>query len=457
MKLPLTPPDASKLLATMQSEAMVRLFHAHPTALVNGEYLHWDQLRHRQPPDDLSIEHWWLGINLARQGLLQPLPLLDKFGQPFVFGVPEPLQIHLHHIDQDAAGQIRSASEVATTDNRDRYLLQSLVEEAITSSQLEGASTTRKVAEAMLQEGRQPRDHGERMIFNNFRTMRAIQELRNQAITPERILSLHRLLTENTLDDPADAGHLRRSDDVRVVDNRDATVLHQPPSYTELPERLQRLCGFANADENARPFVHPVLRAILLHFMIGYDHPFADGNGRTARALFYWAMARNGYWLTEFISISHFLRQAPAQYVRAYLHTESDGGDTTYFLFHQLETIRKAITALHDYLARKAKKQRGTEMLLATSPALRAQLNHRQIGVLTHALKHPGASYRIDSHQSNYGVVYQTARSDLLALAELGLLDQIRTGRAFLFIAPPDQEQRIAEAAKRMNALKAAS
>jgi hypothetical protein len=75
--------------------------------------------------------------------------------------------------------------------------------------------------------------------------------------------------------------------------------------------------------------VHPVLRAILLHFMIGYDHPFADGNGRTARALFYWSMARSGYWLMEYTSISHILRKAPARYMRAYLHTETDKNDTT--------------------------------------------------------------------------------------------------------------------------------
>ena len=118
---------------------------------------------------------------------------------------------------------------------------------------------------------------------------------------------------------------------------------------------MQRLCDFANADEASLPFVHPVLRAILLHFMIGYDHPFADGNGRTARALFYWSMARSGYWLMEYTSISHILRKAPARYMRAYLHTETDKNDTTYFLLHQLQTIRQAIAALHDYVAKKSR------------------------------------------------------------------------------------------------------
>ncbi|TAN50966.1 MAG: Fic family protein [Methylococcaceae bacterium] len=411
------------------------------TALVGGAYLHWDQLRHRTPPEGLSTEQWWFGIRLARAGLWQALPLLDKSGRPFHFGTPEPVLFYLHHIDRDAAG---SSTGLATPGNRERYLLQSLIEEAITSSQLEGACTTRKVAEAMLREGRRPRDHGERMIFNNFRTMQAIQELQHAVLTPERVLALHRLVTEGTLDDPADAGRLRRCDDVRVVDNRNGALLHQPPAWGELPKRLERLCAFANAGEDARPFVHPVLRAILLHFMIGYDHPFADGNGRLARTLFYWAMARNGYWLTEFISISHILRRAPAQYVRAYLHSETDGGDTTYFLLHQLTTIRQAIAALQAYLSRKTEEQRGTENLLAGSPGLRTRLNHRQSALLSHALNHPGTSYRVAGHQRCHGVAYQTARTDLLALAELGLLEQGRADRAFVFVAPDDLQRRIA-------------
>jgi Fic family protein len=177
--------------------------------------------------------------------------------------------------------------------------------------------------------------------------------------------------------------------------------------------------------------------------MMGYDHPFADGNGRTARALFYWAMARSGYWLMEFISLSLFLRQAPNQYVRAYLHSETDDNDTTYFALHQLSTLRKAISALHDYLNRKTTEQTQTERLMAQSGELRSRLNHRQITLLTHALRHPGEEYRIDSHQRTHGVVYQTARSDLLALEALKLLVNAKAGNAFLFIAPADLRGKI--------------
>ncbi|MBI2311494.1 MAG: Fic family protein [Betaproteobacteria bacterium] len=446
MKIPLSPPSERDIIIALTPERLIRLIEAH-SPLANGEYLHWDQLRHRTPPEGLSLEEWWIAIKMARVGQSHRLPLLDKAGNPFSLAVPEPVQIHLHHIDRDAAGEIRAPAELNTPEHRDRYLLHSLVEEAITSSQLEGAATTRQVAKAMLREGRKPRDRSERMIFNNYTAMQAIRRMKADPIRPDRILELHRILTEGTLDDPADAGRLRRTDDVKVVDHQDGKVLHQPPTFGELPARLERLCAFANADENAAPFVHPVLRAILLHFMIGYDHPFVDGNGRTARALFYWALARSGYWLMEFLSISHFLRLAPAQYVRAYLHTETDGNDTTYFVLHQLDIIRKAIAALHEYLARTAKEQRSTERLLAGSPALRGKLNHRQVALLTHALKHPGETYRIDAHQRAHGVVYQTARADLLGLADLGLLVADRPGRALLFTAPNELQARIAHLA----------
>ena len=94
-------------------------------------------------------------------------------------------------------------------------------------------------------------------------------------------------------------------------------------------------------------------QSIILHFMIGYDHPFVDGNGRVARALFYWAMLRHGYPLAKFLSISKVLREAPARYARAYRFTETDGGDLTYFVDHQLDVIARSIEALGDYVTRK--------------------------------------------------------------------------------------------------------
>lgn len=443
MQIPQRAPAVETAFKTLAPDRWEALW-PHMTPLPGGKYLHWDELRRRTAPKGLSHEEWWASVTMARTALLQPLPFKDKQGTPFEFATPGPVALDLHHIDRDAAGHIRATAGAPLQAESQRFLLGSLIEEAITSSQLEGAATTRKVAADMLRSGRKPRDHSEQMIFNNYRAMEHLRPLRDETLTPGHVLELHRMITEDTLENPQDAGRFRGNDEVQVVDARNETVLHIPPTFKELPDRMQRLCDFANADEGSLPFVHPVLRAILLHFMVGYDHPFADGNGRTARALFYWAMARSGYWLMEYISISHILRKAPAQYVRAYLYTETDRNDTTYFLLHQLRTIRKAISALHEYVHRKTREQQETERMLASSPSLRGRFNHRQQSLLNHALRNAGAAYRVDSHQRTHGVVYQTARSDLLGLEAAGLLEKARQGNAFVFYAPVNLGERLA-------------
>ena len=376
------------------------------------------------------------------------MPLLDKRGHPVQFAMPDPVQRAIHDVDRQAAGSVAMPKPLVSEDERDRYLVSSLIEEAITSSQLEGASTTQDVAKEMLRSGRKPRDRSEQMILNNFRGMQMVREFKSEALTPERILEIHRIVTEDTLDDPTAAGRLRKpGEEIKVVDAQHSTVLHEPPDAASLPKRLQRLCDFANDTAVAEPFVHPVIRAILLHFMLGYDHPFVDGNGRTARALFYWSMAHSGYWLMEYVSISRLLKEAPGQYARAYLHTETDDNDTTYFLIHQLDIIERAIQALHEYLIRKTQEQASAESLLRHAPRLSNQLNHRQVALLSHALRHVGQGYTVESHRRSHRVTQQTARTDLLQLAELALLEKGKRGRAFVFYAPNNLRARIEQTA----------
>ena len=74
-------------------------------------------------------------------------------------------------------------------------------------------------------------------------------------------------------------------------------------------------------------FIHPIVKGIIIHFLIAFIHPFVDGNGRTASAIFYWYMLRKGYWLTEYLSISRIISRSKRQYEKAYLYTECDGNE----------------------------------------------------------------------------------------------------------------------------------
>ncbi len=448
MKIPLSPPKFEDLLTTVTSgedglSKMLGLLKSATGPTPNGKYYHWDKLRHLASPEGLSSEEWWLAIKSARRVLYKPLPFLDKYGQQFVYAMPDLVIELLHQIDRDASGQLKANEPVTNPHTRDIYLVGSLIEEAITSSQLEGASTTREVAKEMLRQGRRPRNPSEQMIFNNYRAMGFIREMVSESLTPAMIFELHRILTENTLDKPSAAGHLRLPEEpIQVHDVRDGTILHVPPAASELKGRMDILCRFAN-QTRSNLFVHPVLKAILLHFMLSYDHPFVDGNGRAARTIFYWSMLKEGYWLIEYVPISRILRGAPSRYARSFLYTETDDADVTYFMVDQLYVITKAISDLHVYLANKTTEIQETEKLIRRSPVLQEMLNHRQINLLNHALKHPGATYRIKSHRLSHNITYQTARTDLLKLSDLDLLTKKQVGNAFVFVPAVDLHGRL--------------
>jgi Fic family protein len=437
MKVPMSPPPLEVLLERIDlAGKAVQLLDMSPVP--NGRYYHWDELRHREPPAGMTHEEWWTGVKLARNRLMKPVPLRDRIGVPFRYWLPDPVLRLLHEVDREASGRIQMAEEVTNPATRDRYIINSLIEESITSSQLEGASTTTEVAKDMIRSGRKPTDRSEQMILNNYQAMRFVQENVGTPLSPSMLYTLHRIVTAEALDDPAGAGRLRREEDRIVIEDERGNVLHVPPAAGELGQRIEVLCNFAN-DRPDDAFIHPVVRAIILHFWIGYDHPFVDGNGRTARALFYWSMLSQGYWLTEYISISRILKKAPGQYGRSFLHTETDANDLTYFILYQLSVIRRAIDELQEYLSRKIAEVRQVDALLRQS----VNLNHRQLALLSHALKHPGTRYTIQSHQRSHNVAYQTARTDLLDLADRNLLDQRKRGRTFYFSAPVNLAERL--------------
>lgn len=447
MKLPVPPPTFGKLLSDLLSGTRGTgrfddLMRQGVGAAPGGKYRHWDTFRHAPPAKQFTAEEQWIAVKLARRALYRELPLKDVQGRPFQYALPNPALEMLHQIDRSAGGNIQGSDQVTNPATRDTYLFKSIVEEAITSSQLEGASTTRKVAKAMIQEGRAPRTRSERMILNNFQGMLYVRQFIGAPLTPEIVKELQRKLTDGALDDADAAGRFRRADEDIVVEDETGTRLHTPPPAHELEERLQKMCDFANGAEPTE-FVPPAVRAILLHFWLAYDHPFVDGNGRTARALFYWSMARQGYWLCEYVSISRILRKARAQYARAYLYTESDDNDATYFLLYQMRVLLRAIGDLHEYLARKAAEIHEAEELVRRASAVNAELNQRQLALINHALKKPQSRYSVESHRISHGVSYETARSDLMKLVAQGLLSQRKIGKAHAFVPESNLRERL--------------
>lgn len=448
MKIPQTPPSLQSYLEKLDIHEQINAISKISASTngpydAKGRYSHWEKVKYLPTPEGYSSELYWLAMRQSRALMSKPLPFQDKKEQAFQYCLPDGVVRDLLWLEKHCSGSLVVDNQLAFNEQvKKTYLIGSLLEEAIHSSQLEGATTSRRQAKEMLKTGRQAKDHSEQMILNNHIAMEFIREHKHHNLTPELIFKLHRKLTEKTLDpeDIEKSGKFRGgSDDICVFSKTDE-LLHIPPKAAELPERLQRICDFANQPTFAdnQSFVPAIIKAIVAHFMLGYDHPFIDGNGRTARALFYWIAAKEGYWLLEYVSISAVIKQAPNQYMQAYLYSETDGNDLTYFMIHQLGVIKEAVNRLYAYLERKSQELKDTAIKLEHSK-LHGQLNHRQLSLLQHALENPGAEYSFKGHQRSHGIAYQTARTDLLQLAEeLKLLRKVKIGKTDIFIAPMD-------------------
>ncbi|MFQ5443370.1 MAG: Fic family protein, partial [Nitrospinales bacterium] len=277
-----------------------------------------------------------------------------------------------------------------------------------------------------------------------WKALNALARLGGKPLNPPNLFELHRILTQSTLDPPEMAGRLRTDPDPRpILDPGDGSILHLPPGPQSLPKRLMTLGRFANMG-SSQPFIHPLIQAIILHFMVAYDHPFVDGNGRLARILFYWHMAKHGYKIMDAVSISEILAEGPEPYRQAFLETQTDHNDLTHFILHQLAVLKRSLARTRNLGAIQMRETRTTAARLKQKGDRGKFLNFRQLALMGHALDHPGHIYDIHQHRQTHGLAYDTARKDLLLLSDARRwLIRKKAGKAFVFIAPQDLEAKL--------------
>lgn len=390
----------------------------------NNRYLAWDDLKYRITDPEKRKAAWTL-MKILREMRYENISLSSLILR---YSTTPEISRSLHIFDQYLSGNIRIQDKTIRLE--ESYIINSLREEAIASSMLEGAVTTRKAAKEMLRKGTKPENKSEQMVINNYQAMQYIREQKDSPLTPELILTVHRIVTEKTLDN-AFVGRFRRNDEIVVADPVTGTVHHTPPEHTKIPLMIEELCRFANAnEEDSRTFIHPIIKGIILHFLIGYIHPFEDGNGRTARSIFYWFVLSRGYWLFEYLPISRTILRSKKKYALAYLHTEYDEMDLTYFILYNIRCIENAREDLLSYITDKQSDQKTTTAIIK---AIR-DINQRQAEILREMMERSEEFFTIREIVETYGVVYQTARNDLLYLADLGYITREKRGREFMFI-----------------------
>lgn len=402
---------------------------------INSRYLYWSDVKYRVLPGMTATELW------SKVKSIRQLTDIEIWSSNNIhFSLTNAMQRLCHEFDMNFGGSWGS-SKIFPDDKsaQELYLISSIMEEAIASSQMEGAATTREAAKEMLRKKISPRDKSQRMILNNYNTINFIRDHAREKLTPAIIMQIHGMMTENALDIPDAAGRLRREDENIVVGNGiTGEIVHTPPSAGCLDEFLIQLCAFFN-DEEPEVFVHPIIRAITIHFLIGYYHPFADGNGRTARALFYWYLMKSNYWLVQYLSISRIIKGSKKSYEKAFLYSEADGNDIGYFIQYNLEVLLKSFDALRKYIKRKNNERKKAEKLLHLG-----NITERQSQILNIFIENPDAVLVSTDIVGRFGVTPNTAKSDLRNLTQKAYLKEISlNGRTKGYLRSDNFEQLI--------------
>ena len=391
----------------------------------NRDYLYWSELKYKIK-DEQERKNTWHLMKLFRLGKYENINL-NLNSKKTKYSLIKNFEKKLHELDKFLAGNFGTGNNELKLEQR--YIINSLIEESIASSMIEGATTTRKVAKKMLRQKRKPRTKDERMILNNYETMKYVSEIKNKQLTPELLLKIQREITKTTLENPNHEGSFRNSNDIVVGSSVHVeTISHVPPPCEQIKLLTKEICKFANDDSGE--FVHPIIKGIILHFLIAYVHPFNDGNGRTARSIFYWYVLSKDYWLFEYMPISRVILRSRKKYDLAYLYTEQDEMDLTYFIKYNIQCIDQSLNDLREYVKKKQKEQKSIEKILSENP----HLNLRQATILKKFMENPDNRFTIEEISTTYKVVYQTARTDLLLLADKKFVNKrLISGKKFAF------------------------
>jgi Fic family protein len=394
-----------------------------------NEYLSWDSFKYQPIPEGFTPEEAWVMLKFNRSSLYQNTPVKSVDGNYFEFIMTNSLYQKLNFIDTHASSFIKSTKLSEVEENR--FIISGLTEEAIATSQIEGANTTRKVAKEMLESQRKPRTKSEQMIVNSYQVMQKVDIWKNLDLSLEMLLEIQTLVTEKTLDDKNDQGRFRNdTDDIVVKDILTGEIVHIPPKSEEMLSELTELIKFANKSENEGEFMHPVIKATILHFWLAYLHPFPDGNGRTARTIFYWYLLKNNYWLVEYLSVSRAIVNSRKKYDNSFIYSE-DENDITYFLLYIIEAFKISIEKFIEHVHNKLNE---SEEFKKIAHKLQ-EYNPRQIALLKYFLNHSNEIAEVNIHQAKHGVSRQTAHSDLMNLVSRGLLVQTTRKRKYIFMA----------------------
>ncbi|MBC7466970.1 MAG: Fic family protein [Bdellovibrio sp.] len=384
-------------------------------------YLTLDEIKHRLKQNGTTEAEW---VNLKKEIIATRKTssitlFFNSINPKFWFYPADVIHRKIDEIDRLGKDLFEQINKHASF--KDEFLLDSTIEEAITSAIYEGAHSTRAQAEQLIASGNKPKNKDEWMLINNFRAMKWVKENQNVALSKKIVLQLHKIVTENTLegDDVNFQGKLR--------DNKVFVGNHEGIDHSKLDQAIDEMISLIT--NNPRYF-HPLLKGILIHYFIGYIHPFFDGNGRTARALFYFKSIKNQLNYVELLSVSAYLRTHGKQYEKSFEKVKDNEYDLTYFIDFCLDSISFAL---------KEVSRKVHYLLRMTDLKDRFEISATQVGLLQRMALHKFRTIDIEEYAAQISKSREFARQELKGLLELNLVSEIKVSKKLVYKVNADK------------------
>ena len=281
------------------------------------------------------------------------------------------------------------------------------------STAIEGNPLTLEQVRA-LEEGRElssPGARPRREVLNYFAGLRHVEKnAARKTLRHTDILTLHKILAGEVMDQ-GEAGKYR------MIGVRVGRYLPPPPDAVS--GLMFELLTWWNA---AAKELSPVLSSAILHYRFEAIHPFADGNGRTGRALALWELYRRGFDTHHIFSVDEYYWEDRPRYYAALEGVRTAGEDLTAWLQYCAEGLRQTLERA--WLRIQTFQSRTTEKLV-----LRPR-QERLLRLLSdHGSMAPGEIWEA------LGVSRQGAMDLLRPLLEAGLVKKVggkKTGRYVL-------------------------
>ena len=378
----------------------------------NAAYEYWDKVRYTVLPENVSPELFWSILKFRRSGL-------------YVEKIRLGINVFKYLINPEILAKLSFINSfnivpALSLDEENEYSANAKMKEAIASSRLEGAQALKAEAIEMLRANLPAKSKSEQMIVNNYRALNFAEKNIDKELSVEFIKEIYSVIMNSS-----EADIFRKDSlNVRVVDIRDDAVLYEPPKAADIETLLEELCSYVNSSNET----NHVIKAAVIHFLFAYVHPFNDGNGRIARTLFYWFALKKGVNIFKYLTLSEILRAIPSQYAKVFLYTEIDENDITYFINFNLDVIFEELNNFTAYLEAKKEEKSETPELLSSG----VKLNPRQKSILKEFTEKQNTR-NIEYFKNKLGIVYETARTDLMYMAKKGLLVKTKKGKEFMY------------------------